>query len=186
MKKDFLLEIGTEEIPASFLVSAEMQLRERMKGFLRDKKVSCGEITSFSTPRRLSLLIRELTAKQEGREIEILGPSKKASSMDIQGFAKAHKVSVNRLALKETKRGEVYCYLKREPGKTTVELLKDFLPELIQRMEFSKAMWWETSKIRFARPIASTKRLWKNMEFWLIEKEGKRKSLRRLIQRQKR
>jgi glycyl-tRNA synthetase beta chain len=153
MKKDFLLEIGTEEIPASFLVSAEMQLRERMIGFLRDKKISYGEITSFSTPRRLSLFIRELTAKQEGREIEILGPSKKASSMDINGFAKAHGVSASRLTLKETKRGEVYCYLKRESGKTSVELLKDFLPDLIQRMEFSRAMWWEASKIRFARPI---------------------------------
>ncbi|MCH7760210.1 glycine--tRNA ligase subunit beta [candidate division TA06 bacterium] len=153
MKKDFLLEIGTEEIPASYLKPAEIQLRERMVSFFSDQKVSIGAVSAYSTPRRLAVLVKDVDSKQEERRIEILGPSKNASPKALEGFTRAHGVSKKNLVVKQSKRGEVYCCIKVEPGRPTIELLKTFLPEFIQKMDFPKAMWWEKSKLRFARPI---------------------------------
>ena len=124
-----------------------------MKTFFSEKKISFGEIWTFSTPRRLAILVKEVAMKQDSREIEILGPSTKASEIDLKGFAEAHGISEKDLKAKETKRGEVFYFVKTEPGRPVSLLLKDFLPVMIQKMEFPKTMWWEKSRIRFVRPI---------------------------------
>ena len=75
---EYLLEIGTEEIPAKFMPKALSQLKELAAKALKEKGISCGEIRSLGTPRRLTLLIKGLAERGEDLKEEVRGPAKKS------------------------------------------------------------------------------------------------------------
>ena len=109
---------------------------------------------TFSTPRRLALLVANLADKQQDSLETSLGPSRKAAydsegqpTKAAEGFARSKGVSVDELSLVETARGE-YLQLTREvKGEPSSKLLPDLLKELIFELSFAKSMKWGVLKI---------------------------------------
>jgi glycyl-tRNA synthetase beta chain len=158
-KRDFLIEIGVEEMPAKAVKAASLQLTEKIEGWLKDNNISYGVSRSYATPRRLALMIEGVAEKQEDREEEAKGPSKKIAVDDegnwskaAQGFARGQGVSPDDFYFKEIK-GVEYIYITKQiKGVETKELLSQ-LKELITGMTFSKNMRWGDNELRFIRPV---------------------------------
>ena len=163
---DLLFEIGTEEIPASYVPPALEQLKEIASKSLTEHRILFGKIQTFGTPRRITLAIKELQTKQESIETEVVGPPRSIAydengepTKAAIGFAKTQGVDISELRIVETERGEYIAAAKREEGKYTHELLETLFPEWIEALRFPKTMRWETSSedsqdfARFARPI---------------------------------
>jgi glycyl-tRNA synthetase beta chain len=160
MASDFLLEIGTEEIPASYIQPALDAMATMISKFLSDRRVAHGTIRTMATPRRLVWVIKDVTEKQEAQTVEITGPPKDVAfdeagnpTQAALGFAKSQGVSPEELQIKETSRGEYVVISRHESGASTVELLGGVLANLIADIPFPKSMRWGDLKVTFARPI---------------------------------
>jgi glycyl-tRNA synthetase beta chain len=160
MAQDLLLEIGTEEIPARFVIGALESLRRLAEERLQQARLPYREIKTVGTPRRLALLAFGLEPVQTDREEIIIGPPRSSAfGEDGQptkvalGFARAKGVPVEDLSLLETPKG-VYLGLKKKiTGRSASAVLPELLPQLILDLTFPKNMRWGTSSLRFARPI---------------------------------
>jgi glycyl-tRNA synthetase beta chain len=160
MGSEFLLEIGTEEIPARFLPPVLEEMAAAFRKKLTQERIDVGEIVTWGTPRRLALVAKDMAARQAEVSQEIVGPPKAVAygpdgqpTKALEGFAKAQGVAVADLSEVETPRG-VYLAVKRlTPGQPTSERLKEILPEFILGLSFPKSMRWGSIKITFARPI---------------------------------
>ncbi len=163
---ELLFEIGTEEIPASYMPPVLEQLREIASDSLSAHRIPFGEIQTFGTPRRITLAIKDINRLQESQETEVVGPPKTIAydangepTKAAIGFAKTQGVEISELHSVETERGEYIAVSKRDEGMPTLELLKTLIPEWIETLRFPKTMRWETdeteaqSRTRFARPI---------------------------------
>ncbi|SFJ08635.1 glycine--tRNA ligase subunit beta [Thermoflavimicrobium dichotomicum] len=159
-KRDLLLEIGCEEIPARFVQDAIRQLGERMANWLTAHRISYSDIQTFATSRRLTVWVRQVAESQEDVYEEVRGPAERIAktpdgkwSKAAEGFARKQGVSVEQLELREVK-GEVYVFANRHvPGnRTTDELIKG-IHEIIAGINFPKTMRWGSDKTRFIRPI---------------------------------
>ena len=163
---ELLFEIGTEEIPASYMPPVLEQLREIASDSLSEHRIPFGEIQTFGTPRRITLAIKDINRLQESQETEVVGPPKTIAydangepTKAAIGFAKTQGVEISELHIVETERGEYVAVSKRDEGMPTLELLKTLIPEWIETLRFPKTMRWETdeteaqSRTRFARPI---------------------------------
>lgn len=160
--KTLLLEIGTEEIPAGYIDPALAALESMLAQKLADARIAHGRIQTFGTPRRLSVTVAELAARQERLTSEVLGPPWKVG-YDSDGrpttaavkFAEKVGLSVNRLGVASTPKGEYLSATVTDPGLATTALLKTVLPDIILAIPFPKRMRWADSTISFARPIRS-------------------------------
>lgn len=158
-KRDFLIEIGLEEMPAKAVKAASIQLTEKIEGWLKENNISFGVSRSYATPRRLALMLEGVAEKQEDREEEMKGPSKKIALDDkgnwskaAQGFARGQGVSPDNFYFKEIKGLEYIYVTKQIKGVETKELLSE-LKGLITGMTFSKNMRWGDNELRFIRPV---------------------------------
>lgn len=130
MSKDFLLEIGLEEMPAQYVTSSVLQLEKRVTDWLTENKIEFGEIKTYSTPRRLTVLVEGMAEEQANRVEEAKGPAKKIAldeegnwSKAALGFAKSQKVDPADLTFRDIK-GVEYIYIKKEViGEKTSTLL---------------------------------------------------------------
>ncbi|AGA70363.1 glycyl-tRNA synthetase beta chain [Desulfitobacterium dichloroeliminans LMG P-21439] len=160
MAKDFLLEIGTEEIPAKFAPGVLQQLQEQAIAQLEDLRLDYTDLKVYTTPRRFAVLITGLAEKQADFTAEVKGPAVKAAydaagnpTKAAQGFARGQGVDPQELFVKELN-GVPYVYAqKSEIGQATSELLAKFCLDLITGLHFPKPMRWADLEFRFARPI---------------------------------
>jgi glycyl-tRNA synthetase beta chain len=158
--KQLLLEIGTEEIPASFLGSAASDLERRVRAALLENDIPAGSSELFSTPRRLALRLNDVDDGRPAQVVELQGPPKRAA-FDAQGtptktavgFSAAHGKTPADLFVKQTPRGE-YVFLKKQADAVpTAKVLRESLPGIITALPFPKNMRWDATGLRFARPI---------------------------------
>ena len=160
MAKDFLLEIGTEEIPAKFSPGAMTQLKEQVSKRFARLRLPFTELNIFATPRRLALLVTGLEEKQGYFKKEVKGPAVKAAydangapTKAAQGFARGQGVTVEDLFVQELN-GVPYVFAnKLEPGVETQTILPQLARELINALHFPKPMRWGDFDFYFARPI---------------------------------
>lgn len=158
-KRDFLLEIGVEELPARFVTGSINQLREKVEEWLHAERLDFAGVRSFATPRRLAIMVEGLAESQPDVEEEAKGPAKKIAYDDegnwskaAQGFARGQGVSTDDLFFKELK-GVEYMYANKFiAGKKTIELLPA-IKEIILALHFPKNMRWGSNDLQFARPI---------------------------------
>jgi glycyl-tRNA synthetase beta chain len=160
MPKELLLEIGTEEIPSSFVLMALKDIEQNARKLFETYRIGFSEIKALGTPRRLTLYMDQVEERQQDFVTEVLGPAKRVAydekgnpTKAALGFARGQGVSVEELQIKVTDRGEYVCVIKREKGGETGTLLREILPELITSLSFPKSMRWGESHLRFARPI---------------------------------
>ena len=158
--KNFLLEIGTEEIPAGYIDPALSALSDMLLKKLDDARIAHGAAKVFGTPRRLAVIIADLAEKQETVFTTLTGPPEKMAvdasgeyTMAAKKFAEKSGVSLADLQIAETPKGRYLCARKKEEGVETVKILQEKLPEIILATPFPKTMKWGDSEIRFARPI---------------------------------
>ena len=155
----FLLEVGTEELPASFVSEAIAQWKDKIPTELKEQFLENEGIEYYGTPRRLSLLIKGLPERQPDREEEAKGPPAKAAFKDgkptkaATGFAASKGVSVDELEIRDTGKGEFIFVQQKIPGRATAELLQEMVPEWILGLEGNRFMRWGDGELRFPRPI---------------------------------
>ncbi len=160
MNKNLLVEIGLEEMPARFISDATEQLANKIENWLKESCISYEEVRTYSTPRRLTVVLTNVASKQENRIEEVRGPSLKAAKDDkgnwskaAQGFAKGQDVVLDDLYIKEIK-GMEYTFAKKEfIGQEVKNLLPLVLTELITSMTFPKNMRWGDYELKFIRPL---------------------------------
>ena len=155
-----LLEIGTEEIPAGYIVPALEALSATLSKKLAEARIEHGRSQIYGTPRRLTVKVENVAPKQPSVKTEIIGPPAKIGfdengkpTMAAQKFAEKVGVSPSKLAVKETAKGAYLSAAKSERGLATRTLLKEILPQAILATPFPKKMRWADLDIEFARPI---------------------------------
>jgi glycyl-tRNA synthetase beta chain len=155
----FLLEVGTEELPASFLGDAILQWRSRIPQSLDNNSLSSASVEVYGTPRRLAVLITGLPSQQPDREEEVKGPPAQAAFKDGQptpaatGFAKKQGVDISTLEIRPTEKGDFVFVNKSIPGRPVAEILTELVPQWISGLEGKRLMRWSDGDMRFSRPI---------------------------------
>lgn len=158
-KADLLVEIGVEELPASFVESALKALPDLARKRLADLRLSHGTISALGTPRRLALLVRSVLLRQADLEEEVTGPPVKAAFKDgaptraAEAFAQKVGCAVTELRRVETPKGEYVVGTKREAGKDATGLLPEAIEAITAAVPFRKSMRWGTGEFAFGRPI---------------------------------
>ncbi|MGH8162683.1 MAG: glycine--tRNA ligase subunit beta [Gammaproteobacteria bacterium] len=159
-KQDLLIEIGTEELPAS----AQTPLAEALDGALRatlaERGITSESTEVFSTPRRLAVLARGIHEIGPERRQERRGPSL-AAAFDAEGkptraatgFASSAGVEVEALETLRTDKGEWLVHRWREPGRPTLEVLADILPGILTGLPLKRRMRWGAGEATFLRPV---------------------------------
>ncbi|MBF0229466.1 MAG: glycine--tRNA ligase subunit beta [Desulfamplus sp.] len=160
--KDFLLEIGAEEIPAGYIIPALEALRENILKSLDKFRIEHGEANIFGTPRRLAVIVKNVALMQKAQTSTLTGPPVSAG-FDKQGnptiaahkFAEKAGVSIEEIKVIETEKGNYLSATKQEKCEATASILELALPEIILATPFPKSMRWGDLSISFARPIIS-------------------------------
>jgi glycyl-tRNA synthetase beta chain len=156
---DFLLEVGTEELPASFVADALQQWRVLIPQSLTQNSLATQSLEVYATPRRLAVLITGLPAKQPNREEEVKGPPAQAAFKDgkptkaAEGFAKKQGVEVEALEIRPTDKGDFVFIRQTIPGRATAEILGEIATEWILQLEGKRFMRWGDGDLRFPRRI---------------------------------
>ncbi len=160
MTQELLLEIGTEELPAGYIKPALNHLKQKLSKYLKDANLNFSQITTFATPRRLTIMVTDLPRCQADQSKEVMGPPKQAGfdkdnnpTKAAMGFAKSRGASVDDIQIVKTNKGEYLMVVQEIKGEETTKLLRSFIPELILSTPFPKSMRWADQAISFARPF---------------------------------
>lgn len=154
---ELLLELGCEELPASFVRKAYQELAHNVEQGLTEAEIPfVRETEPMGTPRRLIVHFKEVADRQPDRAKDVRGPAAKAAydaegkpTKALEGFCRGQGVQLSDVRVE----GEHVWASKHISGEQTVKLLADILPAAIKGLTFDKAMRWGGSRMRFARPI---------------------------------
>lgn len=156
----FLLELGTEELPARFVPSALDQWRALVPKALAENFLSYTSLEFLGTPRRLALLIHGLAQRQPDREEEVKGPPADKAfdpagkpTQAAAGFARTRGIAPEDLYVKETPKGPFVHALIKTPGRPAAEVLQELVPSWITGLEGKRLMRWADGDLKFSRPI---------------------------------
>lgn len=160
MKNDFLIEIGVEELPASYIKQATLSFKNEMENLFTKNNLEFNKIEKFYTPRRLVLLTKSLDVKQEDTQKIIIGPPRNVCFDSNGNKTKAYTSFINRNNIDENeihweeKNGSDYLAVdKKIIGKKSSNIIKNNLKEIISNIKFPKKMKWNQTGFLFARPI---------------------------------
>ncbi len=182
---ELVLEIGTEEIPSRFLFSALESLKKNTESLLEANRLTYSKVSVFGTPRRMVLSVDGLLSFQPDEQVLTLGPPKHIAfdkdnrpTRAAVGFAKKEGISVESLEVEKTEKGEYIASRKKLSGEKTEKLLPEILQTLIKKIYFPKNMRFESTGVRFARPICWIAALFggKTVEFTLAGVKSANKS----------
>ncbi|MBY0096340.1 glycine--tRNA ligase subunit beta [Mesobacillus maritimus] len=158
-KRNLLLEIGLEELPARFINDSINQLADKVGAWFSNKKIEYSELKMYSTPRRLAVLVTDVAERQEDSHEEAKGPAKKIAlaadgtwSKAAQGFTRGQGMTVEDIYFKEIN-GVEYAHVKKFiEGQDTANLLPE-MQSMITGLTFPKNMRWANEELRYVRPI---------------------------------
>ncbi|MBC8064445.1 MAG: glycine--tRNA ligase subunit beta, partial [Chlorobia bacterium] len=155
---ELLLELGCEELPATFVEKANHDLRDKLVELLEAANVLQPgfKSTIYGTPRRLIVSISGLVEKQPNEQKEMRGPALQAAfdkdgnpTKALEGFCRSNGVEVS-----SVRRDEKYVWIDKSVlGLPTGEVLQGAIPQAIRALTFEKTMRWGSARMRFARPI---------------------------------
>jgi len=157
---DFLVEIGTEELPPKALRSLMDAFGENLAAGIDEARLSHGEVHTFASPRRLAVLVEKLAGSQDDRKIEQKGPPVSVAfdaddkpTPAATAFATKCGVAVSELDRVETGKGEWLTYESIEPGKTASELLPGIIERALAALPIPRRMRWGAGDAEFVRPV---------------------------------
>jgi glycyl-tRNA synthetase beta chain len=158
--RDFLVEVGTEELPPLALPELEKAFAEGLRAALADAALPHEGIRSFATPRRLAVLVRGLAAAQSAQALKIKGPPVNAAfgkdgnpTTAALKFAEKCGVEVGALRRVAEGKGEFLYFEGSKPGQTTASLLPGMVQRSLDALPIPKRMRWGSSNAEFVRPV---------------------------------
>ncbi len=160
-RRDFLFELGTEELPPKALGQLEAALREGIASGLATAGLRHGAIESFAAPRRLAVRVRRLVARQPDQAIRRRGPPLRAAfdaagapTRAAEAFAASCGVALDALGRERDEKGNEYLwYGGAKPGADTVALLPGLVGAALDALPIPKRMRWGTGEAQFVRPV---------------------------------
>jgi glycyl-tRNA synthetase beta chain len=152
---DLLLELFSEEIPARMQTQAAKDLERLVVGALSDRGLLFEAAKSFAGPRRLTLAIAGLPAKQPDVSEELKGPKVEAPQAALDGFLRKTGLTKEQLKIEKMPKGDVYIGVIARKGRATAEVLAEVLPEAFAELPWPKSMRFPGSPVRWVRPLHS-------------------------------
>lgn len=158
--QDFLVELGTEELPPKALKTLSDAFTQGIARGLEEAGIKFGKVEAFAAPRRLAVRIRNLSDAQPDKSVEKRGPAVKAAFDDagnptraLTGFATSLGVTPDQLDTLETDKGAWVVYRTVEQGKPTVELMPELVEQSLAGLPIPKRMRWGAHRTEFVRPV---------------------------------
>ncbi len=156
---DFLLELRSEEIPARMQAGARAELEKLFRHEMDAAGVAMGEVTVWSTPRRLALIARGLPTETQAVSEEAKGPPVGAPDQAVDGFCRKNNVSRDQLEVRDVKGRETYFAVIDTPGRAVRDVLAEAIPAIIRDFAWPKSMRWgaasiSTESMRWVRPLS--------------------------------
>jgi len=152
-KHDFILELGTEELPPKLLRKLSNSLRDNLVTELENLGLEMGKVDCFATPRRLAVFIKQLQSKQKSQLIEKKGPAIGSPDKAVEGFAKSCGIDKINLKKQHSEGKEYYFYKTRMKGEKVFDLLPIAVKSAIKNIPVTRAMQWGDSDYSFVRPV---------------------------------
>ncbi len=156
---DFLLELLSEEIPARMQKGARAELEKLFRREMDAAGVTVGDLTVWSTPRRLALIARDLPGATEAVREEAKGPPEGAPDQAVDGFCRKNGVTRDQLEVRDVKGRNTYFAVIEKAGRETSDLLSQAIPTIIRDFSWPKSMRWgdaslSTESLRWVRPLS--------------------------------
>jgi glycyl-tRNA synthetase beta chain len=159
-RRDFLVELGTEELPPKALRGLEQAFAAGVRSGLEKAALAHGELTSFATPRRLAVMVRKLTGRQPDQDIKRRGPPVSAS-FDANGqptraalaFSESCGVAVDALQKLDEGKGSFLFYIGTKSGAAATELLPQIIQGALDSLPIPRRMHWGSGTAEFVRPV---------------------------------
>ena len=152
---EFFLELFTEEVPSNLQVKARKFLLTNFENLFHDKKVPFKKSFSYSVPNRLVICFEGLNKKIVEKKYEKKGPSTLAPKEALAGFLKSNNIHEKDIFKKKVDKGEFYFFIKPEKKIETFNILKEFIPKILDSIDWKKSMRWGDSSLSWARPLKS-------------------------------
>jgi glycyl-tRNA synthetase beta chain len=159
MSQTILLEIGLEEMPAKYVRSSSVQLKEKVMAFLNENRIGFDSVEMLATPRRLAIIAHNVSEKQADLTEELKGPAKKIAlaadgswSKAAMGFVRGQGLTTEDIYFADLK-GVEYAFVKKETiGQDASEVLKE-LGTVVESLTFPVSMHWGSHQFKYIRPI---------------------------------
>ncbi len=152
---ELILELYSEEIPPKLQIAARSQIKEFIKNSFKEDNIKYKDISVYSSPTRLTLVIKNLTDKIKTESKEIKGPKVGSPDQVVQGFIRAKNVNEQDLFKKDTDKGRFY-FIKTQSQTILIEdLLIKIIPKAIGSINWKKSMKWSDHSLMWGRPLRS-------------------------------
>ena len=158
--RDLLIELGTEELPPKALKRLSHAFTEGVREGLAAAELSHGALQSYAAPRRLAILISDLSERQPDKQVERRGPAVTAAFDDegcptkaAEGFARSCGLSVEALERLETEQGSWLVHRSEQKGQPTQALIPGIVAQSLDALPIPKRMRWGDLKVQFVRPV---------------------------------
>ena len=152
---EFFLELFSEEIPAGLQRNSRNTLLENFQNLFEEKKISFKKSSSFSTPNRLIILFEGLSKEITQKAEEIKGPNVNAPEKAVEGFLRSNQIDKKDLFIKKIEKGEFYFFKKPTNKTNTIDLLQEYTPLILDKLQWKKSMNWGNYNLSWARPLKS-------------------------------
>ena len=152
---EFFIELFSEEIPAGLQRNSRNVLLENFQNLFEEKKILFKKSSSFSTPNRLIILFEGLSKEITQKAEEIKGPNVNAPDKAVEGFLRSNQIDKKDLFIKKIEKGEFYFFKKPINKTNTIDLLQEYTPLILDKLQWKKSMIWGNYNLSWARPLKS-------------------------------
>ena len=152
---EFFLELFSEEIPSSLQKNLREDLLGSFNKFFNERLISYKKGSSFSTPNRLIILFENLQKQVVLKSEEIKGPNINAPETALEGFIRSNNISKNDLYKKTVDKKEFFFFKTKLKKLNTYELLEEFIPKTLEKIQWKKSMKWGNYNLKWGRPLKS-------------------------------
>lgn len=160
MTKDLLLEIGSDEIPARYLLPAISEIKDRARSALEGARLNFNKIESYGTPRRLVVYVTDLASNSRDATTKVRGPSKKVAfdsdgnpARALKGFCRSLGIEPSDTVIEQEPGGEYVYGFKHDAGRPVQDILPEILPGVVMGMDCPHPLRWGEQNWRWYRPI---------------------------------
>jgi glycyl-tRNA synthetase beta chain len=152
---ELLLELFSEEIPARMQARAAEDLRRLVTDGLVERGLTYGQSGVFATPRRLALVLTDVSPRSRETREERKGPRTDAPEKAVEGFLRSTGLTREQLEIRADKKTEVYFAVTTRPGRDAARIIAETVTEVVRNFPWPKSMRWGEGSLRWVRPLHS-------------------------------
>ena len=152
---EFFLELFSEEIPSSLQINLRRDLLENFNKLFDEKLISFKKSSSYSTPNRAVIIFSGLQKQVIVKSEEIRGPNINSPDIALEGFMRSNNISKIDLFKKKLEKGEFFFFKTKSKKINTHDLLEEFVPLILKKIQWKKSMKWGQFDLNWGRPLKS-------------------------------